>query len=70
VTITTRDRDTGIAQGRRNGIDVTASVQTQADGSVQVRFNATGSTGTDPGLIDRITAAYHRRMGRQSSPAG
>jgi hypothetical protein len=34
------------------------------DGSVRVQFNTAGATAQDPGLIDRISRAYERRMGR------
>jgi hypothetical protein len=64
VQITTEDRSTGTIRGRRGGIDVSAGVRTQADGSVRVEFNTTGATGQDPVLIARISRAYDRRMGR------
>ncbi len=64
VTVTRQDRDAGVVQGNRDGIDVSANVRTQADGSVRVEFNTSGATAKDPGLIDRISQAYDRRMGR------
>jgi hypothetical protein len=39
-------------------------MQTQADGSVRVEMSARGPKGADPGLADRISRAYDRRMGR------
>jgi len=42
--------------GRRHAV-----VRTRPDGRVQVEFNATG-TSSDPGLVDRISASYNRRM--------
>ena len=64
VQITAEDRSAGVIRGRRGGIDVTAGVRTQADGSVRVQFDTSGATGQDPGLITRISQAYDRRMGR------
>jgi hypothetical protein len=64
VQITSEDRAAGVIRGRRGGIDVTAGVRTQADGSVRVEFNTAGATAQDPALIDRISRAYDRRMGR------
>jgi hypothetical protein len=43
---------------------VTANLRSQADGSVRVEFNTAGKTGRDPGLINRISGACDRRMGR------
>lgn len=64
VQITAEDRAAGVIRGRRGGIDVTANVRTQADGSVRVEFNTGGATGQDPQLIDRISRSYDVRMGR------
>jgi hypothetical protein len=64
VTITLQDRERGALRGNRDGIDVTGSVLSQADGSVRVRFNTSGATKNDPELIDRIRQSYDRRMGR------
>ena len=64
VQITSEDRSTGTVRGRRGGIDVTANVRTQADGSVRVEFNTAGTTAQDPDLINRISRSYDVRMGR------
>ncbi|MFZ0614697.1 MAG: hypothetical protein WAM73_20795 [Desulfobacterales bacterium] len=64
VQITAQDRSAGSVRGTRDGIVVTANVRTQADGSVRVEFNTAGATERDPGLIDRISQSYDRRMGR------
>lgn len=64
VVITTQDRNAGVVRGARDGINVTGYVRVQADGSVRVEFNTSGSTSRDPSLIDRISRAYERRMGR------
>jgi hypothetical protein len=68
VGITTEDRSSGFVRGTRNGINVTANVQTRTDGSVRVEFNTSGSTAKDPELINRITQSYNRRMGRKPVP--
>lgn len=64
VRITSDDRSTGRVRGNRDGIDVVANVRTQADGSVRVEFSTSGATARDPTLIDRVSRAYDRRMGR------
>jgi hypothetical protein len=64
VAIETQDRGAGVIRGSRGGIALTAMLQTQADGSIQVRFDQSGATSTDPGLIHRVSESYERRMGR------
>lgn len=63
VTINEQDRASGVLRGNRGAAAVTAVVRTRPDGRVQVEFNATG-TSSDPGLVDRISGSYNRRMGR------
>ncbi len=64
MRITSQDRGAGQVRGTRDGIDVVGNVRTQADGSVRVEFNTSGATARDPTLIDRISRAYDRLMGR------
>ena len=64
LAITSQDRDSGAVSGRRGAIDVVANVRSQSDGSVRVEFTARGDIKQDPGLVDRVSAAYDRRMGR------
>jgi len=64
VQVTSQDRGAGQIRGTRDGINIVANVRTQADGSVRVEFNTSGATSRDPSLIDRISSAYDRRMGR------
>ena len=64
VYITQQDRSAAVVRGTRTGIDIWVNLRTQADGSVRVEFNTAGSTANDPGLIDRVSESYHRRMGR------
>ena len=63
VAITVQDRAAGVIRGERGGITITATFQTMADGSIQVRFNSSGANSTDPTLINRISDSYDRRMG-------
>ncbi|NOQ15091.1 MAG: hypothetical protein GQ583_11520 [Methyloprofundus sp.] len=60
VRISVQNRGAGIIQGNRNGVEVSANIRTQADGSVRVQFDTSG----DPALINNITSSYNRRMGR------
>jgi hypothetical protein len=62
LTITAQDRGSGVIRGERGGTTVTATVETLADGRVQVKFNSAG--GADPGLVQRVSDSYDRRMGR------
>jgi hypothetical protein len=64
VDVLSHDRASGVIRGRRGAVDVTANVRTQADGSVRVELNASGAVSQDPGLVDRISQSYERRMGR------
>jgi hypothetical protein len=64
VRVTSEDRGAGVIQGTYGGIHVIGNVSRQADGSVRVQFDTSGATSEDPGLIDRITRSYQRRMGR------
>jgi hypothetical protein len=63
VTVTRQDRGTGVVEGMRGGINLSAKVRVQADGGVRTEFSTTGATSRDPGLIDRVSRAYQRRMG-------
>jgi hypothetical protein len=64
VGVTSADRATGVIRGARDSVDVTVTVLRQADGRTRVQFDAKGASGSDPGLADRISQAYERRMGR------
>lgn len=63
LAITVQDPASGTVAGKLDSSIVTASVRQQADGSVQVRFDASGDT-RDPTLLQRISLSYDRRMGR------
>jgi hypothetical protein len=64
VQVTSAEPSTGLIRGTKDGIDVTVVVARQADGSVRVQFDAKGPTQRDPGLSNRFSQAYDRRMGR------
>ena len=49
ITIQTQEPGAGVIRGNRGGINITAMLQTLADGSIQVRFDQSGATSTDPG---------------------
>jgi len=64
VQITSSDPATGIIRGSKDGIDVSILVARQADRSVRVKFDTHGPNERDPGLSNRFSQAYDRRMGR------
>jgi hypothetical protein len=64
VQVTSSDPSSGLIRGTKDGIDVIVTVARQADGSARVQFDAKGPTQNDPGLADRFSRAYDRRMGR------
>jgi len=64
VRITSEDRGAGVIRGIRNEQEVTINLRSQADGSVRIEISSRGPKGSDPGLADRISRAYDRRMGR------
>jgi len=64
VTVSSAEPSSGMIRGSKDGIDVFVGVVRQADGSVRVQFDAKGPTQNDPGLADRFSRAYDRRMGR------
>jgi hypothetical protein len=63
VQITSSDSASGVIRGNKDGVAVSVSVLRQADGRTQVRFDAKDSQ-RDPGLAERLSQAYDRRMGR------
>jgi len=62
--IASADRASGVIRGTKDALDVTVAVRTQADGRVRVEFNAKGPAGQDAPLVERMSPAYDRRMGR------
>ena len=64
LTITSQDRAAGVIQGDRGGITITATLETLPDGRIKVAFASKGGDSADPGLIQRVSDSYERRMGR------
>ena len=62
IAITQQDPAKGLIVGRTGAATVTANVSRQADGSVRVQFDARDNS--DPGLLERVSRSYERRMGR------
>ncbi len=64
LTITSQDRGAGVIRGEQGGIAVTANIDTLPDGRIQVKFSSQGASGANPGLVQRVSDSYDRRMGR------
>jgi hypothetical protein len=64
VQVVSADRASGRISGSKGGTAIAIEVQTRADGRVQVGFNAPGAAPSNPALVDQLSQAYNRRMGR------
>jgi hypothetical protein len=64
VEVTAEDYSAGYIRGAKDGINVTVSVVRLPDGRTRVQFDSKGPTDRDPGLANRFSQAYERRMGR------
>ena len=64
LTITSQDRGAGVIRGERGGVTITATLETLVDGRVQVKLDSKEANSADPGLIQRVSDSYDRRMGR------
>ena len=64
VQVTRADRGAGRILGSKAGAAVEIGLQTRADGSLQVSFDAPSSKEANPTLQQRWLSAYERRMGR------
>ncbi|NJD89367.1 MAG: hypothetical protein FIB05_15305 [Betaproteobacteria bacterium] len=60
LAVATADRTSGVIRGTRAGAEGTIVVRMRNDGRVGVEINSQG----EPGLTQRLTDAYNRRMGR------
>lgn len=60
LAVVTADRGTGTVRGTRGGAEGTILVRMRNEGRVGVEITSRG----DPGLTQRLTDAYNRRMGR------
>ena len=64
VNITSQNRGAGIVQGTIDGSVVKITLLSQANGSVRVEFDTSGTTKHDRAVIEQIASSYNRRMGR------
>ena len=65
VRITFEDKASGTLRGDQGSSNVTITLLTQADASIQVGFAVTGGGASqDKNVKDHLTRAYQRRMGR------
>jgi hypothetical protein len=62
LAISVEDRARGSVVGSIGGGMVTANVRPQPDGSVRTQFDARNVS--DPGLLQRVSDSYDRRLGR------
>ncbi|HEX4522775.1 MAG TPA: hypothetical protein VH704_04590, partial [Casimicrobiaceae bacterium] len=62
LTITSQDRGAGVIQGQRAGITITTTLETLSNGSIQVKFASRGDDRADPGLVQRVSDSFDRRM--------
>jgi hypothetical protein len=65
VVVTSEERSNGTLRGNHGSSNVTITVVTQADSTIQVGFSvAGGGASQDANLKEHLTRAYQRRMGR------
>jgi hypothetical protein len=64
LTVVSADRATGTLRGARGDVEGIIQVSMRADGRVGVAVSSRDPAKRDPGLVDRLTEAYNRRMGR------
>jgi hypothetical protein len=64
LTLVTADRGTGTIRGARGNVEGIIAVRMRNDGRVGVEISSRDPDGRDPTLVQRLTEAYNRRMGR------
>lgn len=64
MQISSADPASRLIRGSKDGIEATATVVRQPDQSLRVQFDTRGAVERDPGLSNRFSQAYDRRMGR------
>ena len=64
LTLATADQATGTIRGTRGSVEGIIAVRMRADGRVGVEISARDPDKQDPTLVQRLTDAYNRRMGR------
>ena len=64
LNVVSADRAGGVLRGTRGDVEGIIRVETRSDGRVGVAITVNDPSKRDPGLSERLTAAYNRRMGR------
>ena len=64
LNVVSADRASGTLRGVRGDVEGVINIAMRSDGRVGVQITARDPTAREPGLVDRLTAAYNRRMGR------
>ena len=64
LALGTVDRASGTLRGTRGNVEGIIVVRMRNDGRVGVEISARDPDNRDPGLVQRLTDAYNRRMGR------
>ena len=64
LVLATADQASGTVRGTRGSVEGLIVVRMRPDGRVGVEISSRDPEGRDPGLTQRLTDAYNRRMGR------
>jgi hypothetical protein len=64
LTLVTADQATGTIRGTRGSVEGIIAVRHRPDGRIGVEISARDPDRADPTLVQRLTDAYNRRMGR------
>lgn len=64
LTLVTADQATGTIRGTRGTVEGIIVVRMRNDGRVGVEISSRDPDKRDPALVQRLTEAYNRRMGR------
>ncbi len=64
LTLVTADQATGTIRGTKGTTEGIIAVRMRGDGRVGVEISARDPDKRDPTLVQRLTDAYNRRMGR------
>jgi hypothetical protein len=64
LTLVTADQATGTIRGTRGSVEGIIAVRMRNDGRVGTEITAKDPEKRDPTLVQRLTDAYNRRMGR------
>lgn len=64
LTLASADQATGVIRGTRGAVEGIITVRMRSDGRVGVEIAARDPQQQDPSLVQRLTDAYQRRMGR------